>query len=73
MRFTAGVDGTVYAIVRGAIAGEALVLTDLPLTPTEVRLLGEVDPLVFSKPGADLLIQLPGSIADQPAHVFALR
>jgi len=74
VRFTVSADGTtIYAIVLGLLSGSAVTLTEFDETPASVELLGAPGALTATQTGGALRIELPGPVADQPAHVFALR
>ncbi len=73
VRFTQRGDGAVvYAIVLGALPADIVVLDDLALTPSAVRLLGHDGTVPWSRSGQALRLEIPVPPAPDAAHVFAI-
>ena len=63
---------TLYAIVLGRPAGQEVTLLDLALTPADVHLLGADGALEWEAATDGLRLQLPSSLPEAAAYVFAL-
>ncbi|MDQ1372751.1 MAG: alpha-L-fucosidase [Actinomycetota bacterium] len=73
VRFTAGADGALYAVLLGAASSRHLVIDELaPPTGATVRLLGFDDALSWSAEGKGVRIELPDIPAASPAPVLRI-
>jgi alpha-L-fucosidase len=71
VRFTQR-DGTLYAILLGRPAGDAITLKDVALpSAARARLLGGAE-LASLQQGTDLFLRFPAPLPDEPAHAIAL-
>jgi alpha-L-fucosidase len=73
VRFTAGADGALYAVLLGAASSRHLVIDELaPPIGATVRLLGFDDALSWSAEGKGVRIELPDIPAASPAPVLRI-
>jgi alpha-L-fucosidase len=73
VRFTRR-EGVLYAIMLDTPRTGEVRIQDLRLmASSEIRLLGGDERLRWDQRAEDLMVQLPASLSDQPAHVLALR
>jgi alpha-L-fucosidase len=72
LRFTQS-DSAVYATLLGTPKADSVTLKSLaPKAGTQIYLLGEAKPLVWSQVGADTKISLPAALPGQYAYVLKI-